>query len=211
MTDRPRHWRRQWEIVQSRRPVLQHRTVGERLRVAPGTGSTRRRHGRAHRHGHAAAPQAADARAYSAAELKAAVLAKLTYAVGKIPDVASPRDWFLAVAFATRDIVVDRWIESLNGVYADGRKRVYYLSLEFLIGRLLFDALDQSRPRRADGGGARRARRRSRRTCAGSSRTRRSATAASAASPPASWRAWRRWPSPPTATASATTTASSAR
>ena len=28
-----------------------------------------------------------------------------------------------------------------NAVYADGRKRVYYLSLEFLIGRLLFDAM----------------------------------------------------------------------
>ena len=80
-------------------------------------------------------------RPYSAAELKAAVLAKLTYAVGKAPKLATPRDWFLAVTFATRDIIVGRWLESLNGVYVDGRKRVYYLSLEFLIGRLLFDAL----------------------------------------------------------------------
>jgi glycogen phosphorylase len=87
------------------------------------------------------APQAAQMRPYSAAELKAAVLAKLTYAVGKTAEVATPRDWFLAVTFATRDIIVGRWLESLNGVYADGRKRVYYLSLEFLIGRLLFDAL----------------------------------------------------------------------
>ncbi len=75
------------------------------------------------------------------AELKAAVLAKLTYSVGKIPDVASPRDWFLAVAFATRDLIVDRWLRSTAEAYADGRKRVYYLSLEFLIGRLLFDAM----------------------------------------------------------------------
>ncbi|HEY6734935.1 MAG TPA: glycogen/starch/alpha-glucan phosphorylase [Roseiarcus sp.] len=80
-------------------------------------------------------------RPYSAAELKAAVLAKLTYAVGKTPGLATPRDWFLAVTFATRDIIVGRWLESLDGVYIDGRKRVYYLSLEFLIGRLLFDAL----------------------------------------------------------------------
>ena len=87
------------------------------------------------------APQAAELRPYTAAELKAAVLAKLTYSVGKAPEVASPRDWFLAVAFATRDIMVERWLESTNGVYADGRKRVYYLSLEFLIGRLLFDAM----------------------------------------------------------------------
>src|ERR1700733_10403767 len=85
--------------------------------------------------------QQAEMRPYSAAELKAAVLAKLTYAVGKTPALATPRDWFLAVTFATRDIIVGRWLESLNGVYVDGRKRVYYLSLEFLIGRLLFDAL----------------------------------------------------------------------
>ena len=59
--------------------------------------------------------------------------------------------------------------------------------------------------------GAARPRRRLRPRCAGSSPTRRSATAASAGSPPASWRAWRRWASPPTATASATTTACSGR
>jgi glycogen phosphorylase len=87
------------------------------------------------------AQQGAEMRSHSADELKAAVLAKLTYAVGKTPEVATPRDWFLAVTFATRDIIVGRWLESLNAVYADGRKRVYYLSLEFLIGRLLFDAL----------------------------------------------------------------------
>jgi hypothetical protein len=77
----------------------------------------------------------------TAAELKASVLAELTYSVGKIPEVATPRDWYLAVAFATRDLIVERWMESTNAVYADGRKRVYYLSLEFLIGRLLFDAM----------------------------------------------------------------------
>jgi glycogen phosphorylase len=77
----------------------------------------------------------------TASELKAAVLAKLTYSVGKIPEAASPRDWFLAVAFATRDIIVERWMVSTDAAYNDGRKRVYYLSLEFLIGRLLFDAM----------------------------------------------------------------------
>src|SRR5271170_1765351 len=70
----------------------------------------------------------------TASELKAAVLAKLTYSVGKIPEAASPRDWFLAVAFATRDIIVERWMVSTDAAYNDGRKRVYYLSLEFLIG-----------------------------------------------------------------------------
>ncbi len=82
-----------------------------------------------------------DMRVYTADELKAAVLGKLTYAVGKNSIAASQRDWFLAVAFATRDIVVERWIEATTATYQDNRKRVYYLSLEFLIGRLLFDAM----------------------------------------------------------------------
>src|SRR5438270_3983077 len=82
-----------------------------------------------------------DARAYSADELKAAVLAKLKFTVGKDPVAASQRDWFLSVAAATRDVVVDRWINSTHHSYEDQRKRVYYLSLEFLIGRLLFDAM----------------------------------------------------------------------
>src|SRR5579863_8427537 len=73
--------------------------------------------------------------------LREAVLAKLTYSVGKDPVAASQRDWFLAVAFATRDIIVDRWMNSTRDTYDDDRKRVYYLSLEFLIGRMLFDAM----------------------------------------------------------------------
>ena len=52
------------------------------------------------------------------------MLAKLTYAVAKTPDAATPRDWFLAVTFATRDIIVVRWLDSPNAVYVDGRKRV---------------------------------------------------------------------------------------
>jgi starch phosphorylase len=82
-----------------------------------------------------------EVRAYTADELKAAVLAKLKFAVGKDPVAASQRDWFLSVAAATRDIVVERWIAATNRTYEERRKRVYYLSLEFLIGRMLFDAM----------------------------------------------------------------------
>jgi starch phosphorylase len=82
-----------------------------------------------------------EVRTYTAEELRAAVLAKLKYSVGKDPVAASQRDWFLSVATATRDIVVARWIESTNRVYKEQNKRVYYLSLEFLIGRMLFDAM----------------------------------------------------------------------
>ncbi len=78
-------------------------------------------------------------------ELKALVLAKLTYTVAKSPIAATQRDWFLAVAHATRDQIVSRWLPSTEGAYHDDRKRVYYLSLEFLIGRLLIDALTNLR------------------------------------------------------------------
>jgi starch phosphorylase len=77
----------------------------------------------------------------SADELKSAVLAHLTYTVSKDPVAASQRDWYLAAAHATRDIVVERWIDSTNQIYREDQKRVYYLSLEFLVGRMLFDAM----------------------------------------------------------------------
>ena len=60
----------------------------------------------------------------SASELKDAILAKLTYSIGKDVVAASQRDWFLAVAFATRDIIVDRWMNSTRQTYAEDRKRV---------------------------------------------------------------------------------------
>ena len=75
------------------------------------------------------------------ASLRRAVLAKLTYSVGKDPNVASERDWFVATALAVRDRITDRWMQSTRDSYQDNRKRVYYLSLEFLIGRLLIDSL----------------------------------------------------------------------
>jgi starch phosphorylase len=76
------------------------------------------------------------------AALRRAVIAKLTYAVGKDPIVASDRDWFVAVALAVRDRIVERWFPATRATYAKGGKRVYYLSLEFLIGRLLLESLN---------------------------------------------------------------------
>ena len=75
------------------------------------------------------------------AEFRAAVLAKLTYAVGKDPEHAFDHDWFEAIALAARDHMVDHWMDHTRRAYRRSQKRVYYLSLEFLIGRLLFDSL----------------------------------------------------------------------
>ncbi|MBL8589077.1 MAG: glycogen/starch/alpha-glucan phosphorylase [Methylobacteriaceae bacterium] len=76
-----------------------------------------------------------------AAELRRVVLEKLLYTVGKDKNAASDRDWFIATALAARDRIVQSWISTTRANYAQDRRRVYYLSLEFLIGRLLVDSL----------------------------------------------------------------------
>ena len=75
------------------------------------------------------------------AAIRDAIIEKLTYALGKRVVTARPRDWFIATALTVRDRIVERWIASNDETQRTHRKRVYYLSLEFLIGRLLIDAL----------------------------------------------------------------------
>jgi starch phosphorylase len=65
------------------------------------------------------------------------ILGKLTYHLGKSRQGASDRDWFLAASLAVRDRIIDRWVGATRATYSDGAKQVYYLSMEFLIGRLL--------------------------------------------------------------------------
>src|SRR3954466_2484208 len=76
--------------------------------------------------------------------LRQLIVAKLTYATGRDPLAATDRDWFVAAALAVRDRIVDRWLSSTRNDWANNRKRVYYLSLEFLPGRMLLDSLNNS-------------------------------------------------------------------
>ncbi|HEU0222594.1 MAG TPA: glycogen/starch/alpha-glucan phosphorylase [Paracoccaceae bacterium] len=76
-----------------------------------------------------------------AAGIREAVLAQLRYSFGKDPGAATLGDWRLALSRVVRDMVVDPWFETTRRVYRERRKRVYYLSMEFLIGRLLQDAV----------------------------------------------------------------------
>src|SRR6201993_5306075 len=76
------------------------------------------------------------------AEIKSAVLTKLRLAIGKEASMATRQDWYKATALALRDRIVHRWLMAEKDSYDAGRKRVYYLSLEFLIGRLFFDSLN---------------------------------------------------------------------
>ncbi|MDN5789219.1 glycogen/starch/alpha-glucan phosphorylase, partial [Pseudorhodobacter sp.] len=68
------------------------------------------------------------------------ILRHLTYTLGKDADHASPYDWRMALSYSIRDRIVGPWFTSTRRTWAEGRKRVYYLSMEFLIGRLLEDA-----------------------------------------------------------------------
>src|SRR5262249_32643864 len=74
-------------------------------------------------------------------QIKSTVLAKLALDLGKDASVATDRDWFVAAALTIRDRIAHRWLEVDRASHAQGRKRVYYLSLEFLIGRLFYDGL----------------------------------------------------------------------
>jgi glycogen/starch/alpha-glucan phosphorylases len=82
---------------------------------------------------------------------KAAVLPKLSpvnqalqnhliFSSFKTSDAATPRDWYEAASYTVRDHVVERWVKTAEAYYRDDPKRVYYLSLEFLIGRMLSNA-----------------------------------------------------------------------
>jgi len=61
----------------------------------------------------------------------------LRYTLAKGESRATERDKYTAFATAVRDRIVERWIDTQEEFSRQNTKRVYYLSLEFLIGRLL--------------------------------------------------------------------------
>lgn len=73
--------------------------------------------------------------------LPADILDALVHRIGKDAQAALPHDWLAATIYTLRDDIIERWMVSSKAAHAAGAKRVYYLSLEFLIGRLLRDAL----------------------------------------------------------------------
>ena len=75
------------------------------------------------------------------AEFREAIQAKLAYVLGKTREVATDVDWYHATALALRDRVINTFLHARAKTKREKQKRVYYLSIEFLIGRLLFDTL----------------------------------------------------------------------
>jgi starch phosphorylase len=61
----------------------------------------------------------------------------LHFTIVKDRNVATNRDYFLSTAYTVRDHLVGRWIRTQQHYYDSDPKRVYYLSLEYYMGRSL--------------------------------------------------------------------------
>src|SRR3954469_18755896 len=71
------------------------------------------------------------------AALEEAICHHVRYSLGKAWQNLSKRDLFVAVALAVRDRMVDKMFETAARYRQADAKRLYYVSMEFLIGRLL--------------------------------------------------------------------------
>ena len=77
----------------------------------------------------------------SAQALHDQILHHLTHSQGRGAEFATPFDWRMAVSFAVRDLMAGTWVDAFRAARDQGAKRVCYLSMEFLIGRMLGDAI----------------------------------------------------------------------
>ncbi len=75
------------------------------------------------------------------ASIKHSIANRMVFTVGTHSLSASERDWLHAAAYAVCDRLIERWMDTMRGYYESDSKRVYYLSLEFLIGRTLTNSL----------------------------------------------------------------------
>ena len=76
--------------------------------------------------------------------IKQSILQHLTYTQARNADAANPRDWFWATSMAVRDRVLDRLIKTQSVHNNKNVRRAYYLSLEYLMGRLLISTLQNA-------------------------------------------------------------------
>ena len=73
--------------------------------------------------------------------LKTLVQSHLKFSLARDTSTATNRDWWLATSKAVQSIIVERMIATQAVHYKKNAKRVYYLSLEFLMGRLFSNSL----------------------------------------------------------------------
>ncbi|MBI3352387.1 MAG: glycogen/starch/alpha-glucan phosphorylase [Nitrospirae bacterium] len=75
------------------------------------------------------------------ASIKRSLGKRLLYSMGKDPSMATERDWLTGTAYMVRDRLIQRRMETKPQNHLKDAKSVYYLSLEFLIGRSLTNGL----------------------------------------------------------------------
>ncbi|MBE0602661.1 MAG: glycogen/starch/alpha-glucan phosphorylase, partial [Deltaproteobacteria bacterium] len=68
------------------------------------------------------------------ADIRQAILDHLHFTQGRSIDFATPTDWYISVAHAVHDRVLDNWLKSLGPMRRREEKVVSYLSAEFLMG-----------------------------------------------------------------------------
>src|SRR5450631_2994697 len=72
--------------------------------------------------------------ALSKEALKSSFLDDLFYVQGKFPALATQNDYYMALAYAVRDRMLQRWISTAAAYTKQGSRTVAYLSAEFLMG-----------------------------------------------------------------------------
>lgn len=78
---------------------------------------------------------------FTPVKIKESVSRHLHYTLGKDVYSATNRDWFSAVVYTVRDYLMEKWLETHRSYHYEDAKRVYYLSMEFLIGKTLANSL----------------------------------------------------------------------
>lgn len=73
--------------------------------------------------------------------LKQCFLTHLEFSLAKDQYSATLRDCFKSLVYTVRDRLIERWIQTQQTYYKKDAKRIYYISMEFLPGRLMGDAL----------------------------------------------------------------------
>ena len=77
----------------------------------------------------------------TAAKLVKAIMNNLYFREGRLPEVATRNDWYLALAYTVRDNIIKRWIKTIELVLKKDIRVVSYLSAEFLLGPHLLNNL----------------------------------------------------------------------
>ncbi len=73
--------------------------------------------------------------------IKRAIIHHLHYTLAKDQYTATRRDYYMALAYSVRDLTIKDWIETQRRYYDKDAKRIYYISMEFLMGQTLRNSL----------------------------------------------------------------------